>query len=64
MDKQPTNVLDLGCGQGYWLLDASHHWPYAKFTGFDLVDVLLPEVRERPNIRLVKGNLYASSLFY
>ncbi|KAF7784174.1 hypothetical protein Agabi119p4_339 [Agaricus bisporus var. burnettii] len=62
MDKQPSNVLDLGCGQGYWLLDASYHWPYAKFAGFDLVDVMLPEVRERPNIRLVQGNFVSNSL--
>jgi hypothetical protein len=63
MDKQPNNVLDLGCGQGHWLLDASHHWLYAEFTGFDLVDILLPEVRDRSNIRLVQGNLYVPSAF-
>ncbi|KXN88891.1 Demethylmenaquinone methyltransferase [Leucoagaricus sp. SymC.cos] len=56
MDRPPSNVLDLGCGQGHWLLDASNHWPSAEFTGFDLVDILLPEVQERPNVQLVRGN--------
>lgn len=57
MKKPPSNVLDLGCGQGHWLLDAADFWLNTDFTGFDLVDILLPEVRQRENIHLVRGNL-------
>lgn len=57
MDRPPSTVLDLGCGQGHWLLDAANFWPNTDFTGFDLVDVMLPEVRERGNVRLLRGNL-------
>ncbi|KDQ63182.1 hypothetical protein JAAARDRAFT_65254 [Jaapia argillacea MUCL 33604] len=39
--KPPSNVLDLGCGQGEWVLEAAHTWRShgTKVTGFDLVDV-------------------------
>ncbi len=57
-------MLDLGCGRGHWLLDAADFWFYTEFIGFDLVDILLPEVEQKANVRLVRGNLYAvSSLF-
>ncbi|KAJ3778326.1 hypothetical protein FB446DRAFT_632366 [Lentinula raphanica] len=51
----PTSVLDLGCGEGYWLADARAAWPDARIVGFDIVDVILPEVRQR-GINLVRGN--------
>ncbi|KAF9451404.1 hypothetical protein P691DRAFT_787226 [Macrolepiota fuliginosa MF-IS2] len=62
MDRPPSAVLDLGCGQGHWLLDAATFWPSADFTGFDLVDVMLPEVQEKDNVRLVRGNFTKNKL--
>lgn len=26
-DKAPTSVLDLGCGSGYWAIEAAKQWP-------------------------------------
>ncbi|KAJ3772690.1 hypothetical protein FB446DRAFT_39221 [Lentinula raphanica] len=51
----PTSVLDLGCGESHWLADARAAWPDARIVGFDIVDVILPEVRQR-GINLVRGN--------
>lgn len=64
MDKPPSHVLDLGCGQGHWLLDAANHWPSAEFIGFDLVDIMLAEIREKNNVKLVRGNLYVVLLSF
>ncbi|KAG8702369.1 hypothetical protein FRC08_003531 [Ceratobasidium sp. 394] len=36
-DKQPQRCLDLGCGGGEWIRDASRRWPRCEFVGMDLV---------------------------
>lgn len=61
------NVLDLGCGRGYWLTDAVKECKQANFVGFDLVDIFLSpaEMKERrgltdnqiARIEFVRGNL-------
>ncbi|KAF9021605.1 hypothetical protein BDZ89DRAFT_231412 [Hymenopellis radicata] len=37
----PVSVLDLGCGQGDWVLDAAATWKGygTRVTGFDMVDI-------------------------
>ncbi len=35
-DKQPTQVLDLGCGQGKQIFWFAERWPNANFLGVDL----------------------------
>lgn len=35
----PSRVLDLGCGKGYWVLNAAKSWKNTKVTGLDLIDV-------------------------
>ncbi|KAF8665404.1 hypothetical protein AX16_000423 [Volvariella volvacea WC 439] len=52
----PATVLDLGCGPGHWILDASKAWQQSLITGFDLVNVTLPALEERPNVSFVTGN--------
>ncbi|KAG8745989.1 hypothetical protein FRC10_006553 [Ceratobasidium sp. 414] len=36
-DKPPQRCLDLGCGGGEWIRDASRRWPRCEFVGMDLV---------------------------
>jgi SAM-dependent methyltransferase len=52
----PTSILDLGCGEGHWIIDASKSWPDAQIVGFDLVDILLPEVRKINRLSFIRGN--------
>ena len=26
-DAPPSNVLDIGCGSGLWIIEAAKHWP-------------------------------------
>ena len=42
-NKHPTKVLDLGCGEGHWVVDAASEWRGARVTGLDLVDVCSKE---------------------
>lgn len=39
--KPPSNVLDLGCGHGRWVVETAKAWKSfgTKVTGFDLVNV-------------------------
>ncbi|KAJ3575768.1 hypothetical protein NP233_g874 [Leucocoprinus birnbaumii] len=38
----PSTILDLGCGQGYWVLDAAIAWKGygTHVTGYDMVDTM------------------------
>lgn len=58
--KAPRTVLDLGCGPGYWVLEAARAWQRQGtfLIGFDMVDVTQgwPSLSERPNFKLVRGN--------
>ncbi|KZT08563.1 uncharacterized protein LAESUDRAFT_757293 [Laetiporus sulphureus 93-53] len=39
--KSPSNVLDLGCGEGHWVLYAAEAWKSAgtRVTGLDILDL-------------------------
>ncbi|KAI0640010.1 hypothetical protein C8Q77DRAFT_1152924 [Trametes polyzona] len=39
--KPPAEVLDLGCGEGFWVLHAAKLWKshHTKVTGLDLIDL-------------------------
>lgn len=34
-DKPPTNVLDLGCGSGFWAIQAAKQWTSSSIVGYD-----------------------------
>ncbi|KAK7033191.1 Methyltransf-25 domain-containing protein [Favolaschia claudopus] len=38
-ESPPQVVLDLGCGGGYWALEAAKQWPSAQIVGYDLKDI-------------------------
>ena len=67
--RAPTLVLDLGCGQGRWVLEAATYWREfgTKVVGFDLVDISTEYVERKrnvpENVQFVRGNLYASIFF-
>ena len=46
--KPPADVLDLGCGEGFWVLHAAKLWKSfgTKVTGLDLIDLHNNEVGE------------------
>lgn len=53
----PATALDLGCGPGYWILHAANVWRSTKFTAFDLVNITLPALETKENIKFVQGDL-------
>ncbi|KAL6304883.1 hypothetical protein BKA93DRAFT_252875 [Sparassis latifolia] len=62
--KPPENILDLGCGQGFWVLHAANSWADSHVTGIDLIDVhrfSQSRVR-RENVSWVRGNFVKDDL--
>jgi hypothetical protein len=55
--KPPLTVLDLGCGQGHWVLYAASLWKNSRITGFDLMDITLPAFQTTENVNFIRGNL-------
>ena len=61
----PMTVLDLGCGQGWWMLEAAHAWRGhgTQVIGFDLVDTTSEMCAQAvrlglsDNMRVIVGNL-------
>ncbi|KAF9038154.1 hypothetical protein BJ165DRAFT_1532038 [Panaeolus papilionaceus] len=69
-NNPPSSVLDLGCGQGHWVIDAAIAWKGygTRVTGYDMVDLsegLLPWAAEQDvtdAIRFVQGNFLKQRL--
>ncbi|PPQ65693.1 hypothetical protein CVT24_012110 [Panaeolus cyanescens] len=69
-NNPPISVLDLGCGQGHWVIDAAIAWKGygTRVTGYDMVDIsegLLPFAAEQDvtdAIRFVRGNFLKQRL--
>ncbi|KZT30805.1 hypothetical protein NEOLEDRAFT_1153257 [Neolentinus lepideus HHB14362 ss-1] len=62
----PQKSLDLGCGAGFWIVNAAKEWPNCQFVGFDLVNVQLPLKLLDPSIgnrvKFVHGNFLTTRL--
>ncbi|VDB86572.1 unnamed protein product [Peniophora sp. CBMAI 1063] len=48
--ERPEQVLDLGCGAGWWVVHAASQWPETEFVGFDLVNVQVPTRYLEPSL--------------
>lgn len=46
-DTAGLNILDLGCGTGYWTQRLAKRYPSARLTGLDLAPGMLEEARQR-----------------
>lgn len=59
MEVPPVAILDLGCGQGHWVAEASKFFTQygTSIVGFDLVDMASDEVRDMPSVSWKRGNL-------
>jgi SAM-dependent methyltransferase len=60
-----ARILDVGCGDGYWLRDVLQEWPQAIGIGVDLVAPASPTAAFIPPARaiFVAGNLVAGLPF-
>jgi SAM-dependent methyltransferase len=60
-----ARILDVGCGDGYWLRDVLREWPEAIGVGVDLVAPAMPTTTFSPPARaiFVVGNLVAGLPF-
>ncbi|KAK0198768.1 hypothetical protein F5146DRAFT_1020917 [Armillaria mellea] len=58
----PRSVIDLGCGPGFWIMEAAPAWKHTRFVGFDLVDVLQRDFQKTENVQFVRGNFVAYPL--
>ncbi|KAH8834805.1 hypothetical protein DL96DRAFT_1571791 [Flagelloscypha sp. PMI_526] len=66
----PTAVLDVGCGEGHWLLDAAVAWANhgTRITGIDAVDVTksmwprAASLRVKDSIQVLRSNFVRDSL--
>ena len=54
----PQTVLDLGCGEGVWAIQAANHWKNTQITGLDIVNLVDRHQVLPPNVSFKKGNLY------
>ncbi|KAF7320074.1 MAP kinase kinase kinase [Mycena kentingensis (nom. inval.)] len=66
--RPPRSVLDLGCGAGWWALDAATSWRGTKIVGFDMMDTMRgmwPSAQRQgvaDNIQFVRGNFVLETL--
>ncbi|KAI0925790.1 hypothetical protein AcW1_008122 [Taiwanofungus camphoratus] len=63
-ETPPSRILDLGCGDGLWVIEAARKWPKSQLVGFDILanqpDFTRPELEladVAPRVTWVHGNL-------
>ncbi|KAF8071832.1 hypothetical protein FPV67DRAFT_1577947 [Lyophyllum atratum] len=64
-DTPPAVVLDLGCGSGYWAIEAAKEWNSSTIVGYDVRDIqpnlfakgMEPHKEIAHRVKWVHGNL-------
>ncbi|KAF8528167.1 hypothetical protein BU17DRAFT_81399 [Hysterangium stoloniferum] len=56
----PTLVLDLGCGDGSWIIDTAQCWKNTQFYGLDLQCIHPPQSQLLAEIGEVSNNIHFS----
>ncbi|KAF9456760.1 hypothetical protein BDZ94DRAFT_1302338 [Collybia nuda] len=62
-EKPPAVVLDLGCGTGFWAIEAAKHWLTSTIVGYDIKPMqprlfdMEPYTNIAHRVRWVHGNL-------
>lgn len=55
---RPKSVVDLGCGNGFFLHRFKAFYPNAEYTGVDIHDVEFDNLKKRyPDIKLIKSEI-------
>ncbi|WP_019614506.1 malonyl-ACP O-methyltransferase BioC [Psychromonas ossibalaenae] len=49
---KPTNVLDLGCGTGYFSEKLADYYPHSELTCFDLSSAMLDQVKKKQLVQV------------
>lgn len=62
--EPPALTLDLGCGSGFWAMEAAKRWPNSTIIGFDIADIqphfdIIEQFKPLSRqIKWVHGNLF------
>ena len=47
LPSHAVNLLDMGCGTGFWTQRLAERYPQARVTGFDIAPGMLDQARQR-----------------
>ncbi|RIB28652.1 S-adenosyl-L-methionine-dependent methyltransferase [Gigaspora rosea] len=56
------NVLDVGCGEGSWVLDTASTYPNSTFHGIDMAEMFPKDTSNYPNVNFSKINVVNDGL--
>ncbi|KAF9486494.1 hypothetical protein BDN70DRAFT_16626 [Pholiota conissans] len=60
--RPPTTVLDLGCGEGNWAVNAASYWKDTEIVGLDIVDITLPAFALTGNLYFIQADFLERKL--
>ncbi|CAG8518108.1 6050_t:CDS:2 [Dentiscutata heterogama] len=56
------NVLDVGCGEGSWVLDNASTYPNSTFHGIDMAEMFPKDTSSYPNVKFSQINVVKDGL--